>query len=294
MHPAPFEYVRPASLAEALRLLAEQGDEAKVMAGGQSLMPMLNLRLARPACVVDISCLPELRQVRQEGDTLQIGALVRHQEIHASPAIRAAAPLLSEAAGLIGNIRVRHRGTIGGSLAHADPAAELGGCALALRAEIEATGNAGSRRIPADEFFVMIMTTALEPGELITGVRIPAAPPRTGASFQEMVRRAGDFAIVGVGAQVSLAADNATVAAVGIGLIGVGYTPLRAAAAEAALLGRAATAESLAAAAALAVEGIDPQDDPMASAEYRRLIVPVMVRRALTTAVARAQSAEGR
>lgn len=290
MHPAPFEYVRPASLSEALRLLAEYGDEAKVMAGGQSLMPMLNLRLARPARVVDIGRLPELRQVRREGDTLQIGALVRHQEIHESPVVRAAAPLLSEATGLIGNIRVRHRGTIGGSLAHADPAAELGGCALALRAEIEATSAAGSRRIPADEFFVMIMTTALQPGELITGVRIPVAPPRTGASFQEMVRRAGDFAIVGVGAQVSLAADNTTVAAVGIGLIGVGYTPLRAAAAEAALLGKAATAENLAAAAALAVEGIDPQDDPMASAEYRRLIVPVMVRRALATAVARAQS----
>lgn len=289
MYPAPFQYLKPTSLEEAFRFILEYGEDLKILAGGQSMLPMLNLRLARPAYVMDITGISDLTEIRVEGERISIGALVRHQTVVTDEIIREKAPLLSEAAGLIGNIRVRHRGTIGGSLAHADPAAEMAACALALGAEIEVVGPDGLRLIPADQFFLGMMTTSLGADEIITRIHFPVAGPRSGASFKELVRRAGDFAIVGVGCHVSLEEDGQTISKAGIGLIGVAATAVQATAAEQALVGLAATAEVIEAAAQLAVNVIDPSDDLSASSEYRREITPVMVRRALQEAVDRAR-----
>jgi carbon-monoxide dehydrogenase medium subunit len=297
MHPVPFQYLKPTSLAEAFGFINEYGDDLKILAGGQSLIPMMNLRMARPAYVMDISRIAEFQGVESKAGRLSIGALTRHSTITAHTEISTVAPLLCEGAGYIGNIRVRHRGTIGGSLAHADPAAELGAVAVALKAEIEVISSTDTRIIPAADFFVSIMTTSLSEGEMIARVHFPSAGPRTGARFVELVRRAGDFAIVGAGAQVTLESDNLTIKSVGLGLIGVANTPICPTAVEAALRGRAGTPENLAAASQEVIGSIDPMDDLSASAKYRQTIAPVMVRRALEEAITRAQSqlaAEGR
>jgi carbon-monoxide dehydrogenase medium subunit len=279
---APATYHRAASVDEAISLLAEYGDEAKVLAGGQSLIPMMSLGLARPGHLVDIGRIPDLGAVNVDG-AVRIGALVRHAALEAPPAdVRAAAPLLVAAAPYIGHEAVRARGTFVGSVVHGDPAGEWPAVAMALDAEIELRSLGGSRTVAARDFFLGPLTTDIADDELAVAVRLPAAPPGTGAAALELAYRHGDYAVVGVVAQLTLdEADCVTDARVG--LLGVGGTPIRAAAAEATAqggpsafvdAGRAAAAEC------------DPLTDATASAAYRRRMVAVYVRRALEQAFA--------
>ena len=278
----PFEYAAPETLAEALALLREHGAEAKVLAGGQSLVPLLNYRLARPRLVVDINGLP-LAGVRVDNGSLQLGALTRHHELEELPEIARSAPLLPEVARLIGNVRVRSLGTVGGSLAHADPAAELPMAVVALDARLTLASASGSRTVPARDFFTGYLSTALAPDELLTAIEVPVTLGM-GWAVEEFARRAGDFAVVAVAAGVSLdrrgRVDDARLA-----LGGVADRPVRATAAEDVLRGQEPSAERLARAAEVVRERLDPQSDAFASGAYRRLLAGVLTRRALTRAV---------
>ena len=282
----PFDYRAPTTLAEALALLRDHGEEAKPLAGGQSLVPLLTLRLARPAVLVDLNGLDELRAVRREGDALFVGALVRHRALERGEGALAACPLLQEAAPLIGNVRVRTLGTIGGSLAHADPAAEWPAVVRALDGAVLVRGPGGDRAVPAGEFFVGALVTALRPGELIVGVRLPALGPHVGFAVEEFSRRAGDFAIVAAVAVVELAPDG-TVARARVSLAGVGAIPQRLPEIEAALAGQRPDAETLRRAASH-LGAIEPEGDAHASAAYRRHLARVLTARALVRAAARA------
>ena len=291
MKPPPFTYHRPSTLDEALDLLGEYGDEAKVLAGGQSLMPLLSLRLAHPAHLVDINRIDgQLGQVVQYDSGLSVGALVRQRAAETSAVVREGCPLLAEALPLIGHTQIRNRGTVCGSLAHADPASELPAVTLALDAEMVAQSRArGTRRIAADAFFHGYLTTALEPDELLTEVRLPAWPAGTGWSFQEVTRRHGDFALVGVAAALRL--DTAgTCQDVRLAAIGAGPGPLRGRAAEAALRGQPFSTESVAAAAQELGKAVDPASDVQATAAYRRHVTVVLARRALEEAATRARA----
>jgi CO/xanthine dehydrogenase FAD-binding subunit len=236
MKPPRFEYHAPRALDEALALLARQGDRAKVLAGGQSLIPLLNFRLAHPEVLVDINRIGDLAYVRANGDGLAIGALTRQHAVERSETVRARAPILAEACRFIGHLPIRHRGTIGGSLAHADPASELPAVMVALEAQLTLAREQARRTMSAAGFFVGPLTTALAPGELLVEVRVPDPPRRTGGAFVEMARRAGDFALVGVAALITLDASGRCERA-RIALCGVGPTPIRARAAEDAVLG---------------------------------------------------------
>jgi len=291
MKPPPFTYHRPSTLDEALDLLGEYGDEAKVLAGGQSLMPLLSLRLAHPAHLVDINRIDgQLGQVAQHDSGLSVGALVRQRAAETSAVVREGCPLLAEALPLIGHTQIRNRGTVCGSLAHADPASELPAVTLALDAEMVAQSRArGTRRIAADAFFHGYLTTALEPDELLTEVRLPAWPAGTGWSFQEVTRRHGDFALVGVAAALRL--DMAgTCQDVRLAAIGAGPGPLRGRAAEAALRGQPFSTESVTAAAQELGKAVDPASDVQATAAYRRHVTVVLARRALEEAATRARA----
>ena len=291
MKPAPFTYVRPNSMEETLRLLDERGESAKVLAGGQSLVPLLNLRLARVDALIDIAHLPGLDEIDVGADgTLTIGALVRQRELVASPLVRRHAPLLAECAPLIGHPGTRNRGTVGGSIAHADPAAELPAALLALEATIVAVSSRGTREIPAGAFFSDLFTTALAPQELVTAVRIPAALPHSGWTCLELARRHGDFALVGVAAGVSLDGDGRCAEA-RLSLFGVGSTPVRAMASEALLQDNALTPRLVTEAAQQAAASLDPFDDVQATGQYRKTVAAVYTERALTLAVERAQTA---
>ena len=265
MIPAPFDYVAARTPEHALELLASKGEDAKPLAGGHSLLPMMKLRLAAPSVLIDIGRLSELAGIRADGDDLVIGATTCHADLAASDLARAEAPLLAHAAGQVGDPQIRHRGTIGGSLAHADPAADLPLAVLALGASIELTGPAGVRVVAADDFFTGFFETAVDPGELLTAIRVPRRPG-VGWGYQKFVRRANDWAIVGV-------------AAVGgrIALANMGPTPLRARAAERALADGASPAE----AARLAAEGTHPGEDIHADPGYRQHLARVLTRRAL-------------
>lgn len=288
MKPAPFTYVRPETVDEAVRFLSEHGDEAKPISGGQSLMPMMNLRLVYLDYLVDIGRLPDLDTVTAASDGgLELGGLVRHHQLLDDATVRERAPVLAEAAPLIGHPAVRRRGTVGGSLAHADPAAELPTAMLALDATIRTASTSGRREIPASEFFQSIFTTSLEPGEIVVGVRIPAPAPRTGWSVRELMRRHGDFAIVGVMAGLT-AGENNRCEAARIVLFGVAETPYRAAEAEKSLRGESVTPEALAEAARLATASLEPPSDIHASGEYRKEAGRVYTERALTQAWERA------
>ncbi|HEU0337175.1 MAG TPA: FAD binding domain-containing protein [Gaiellaceae bacterium] len=288
MKPPPFEYVAPRSLDEAVAALAEHGDEAKVMAGGQSLVPLLAFRLARPSVVVDVNRVAGLEGARLEGDTLELGALTRQRDVELLPGLRERCPMVVEAVEQIGHVAIRNRGTVGGSLAHADPAAEWTALALALDAELDLHGPGGTRTLPARDFLISYFTTALQPDEVLTRIRLRVPNGRTGSCFLELARRHGDFAIAGVGALVSLGADG-TVADARVALIGVGERAVRADAAERVLRGAEPTGDVVAEAAA-AVDGeIEPNGDIHASADYRRHVAGVLVRRALETAVTRAR-----
>jgi carbon-monoxide dehydrogenase medium subunit len=269
--PAAFRYERVSTVDEALAKLAEHGDDAKVLAGGHSLLPLMKLRLAAPEYLVDIGPLDELRHVRLDGDEVVIGALSRYHDLERDPVLLEHAPLLAHVSGEVGDRQVRHRGTLGGSLVHADSAADLPAVVLASDAVLVARGPSGERRIPAAEFFLGPFTTPLEPDELLTEVRLPRQTG-LGWGFEKFTRRAIDWAMVGV-------------AVVGgqVGLINMGGVPLRAPATEAALASGASTED----AAALAAEGTNPPDEPHATAEYRRHLARVLTRRALTQAATR-------
>jgi carbon-monoxide dehydrogenase medium subunit len=282
----PFEYAAPATLEEALALLREHGEEGKVLAGGQSLIPILQYRLARPRVVIDINGLP-LGDIVVEDGRVRLGALVRHHQLEESDAIARRCPVLGEAARLIGNVRVRTLGTVGGSLAHADPAAELPAVMTALDARLAVAGPAGRRTLAARDFFTGLLTTALAPDEILTDVEIGALPAH-GWAVEEMSRRAGDFAIVAVVALVSLdgrgRVDDARLA-----FGGVADRPVQARAAEDALRGREPSTDALARAAQIARDALDPPSDAFVSGAYRRHVAGVLCRRALTRAVERAR-----
>ena len=286
MKPAPFRYERPSSVEEATALLARHGTEAKVLAGGQSLMPLLNMRLARPAVLIDINRVQGLGAIRAENGHLVIGATVRDREAELSAEVGDRCPLLTEALRHIGHVEIRNQGTVCGSLAHADPVAELPLVAVALDAELVATGTRGRRTIPAAEFFVSYLTTALAEDELLTEMRLPALPPRAGWSFVEFARRQGDYALVAVAALLERGPGGACSRA-RVVLGGVDATPHRAMAAERALVGAPLTPETFAAAGRAAAASIDPPSDVQASGAYRRKLAVVLVERALAQAAER-------
>jgi carbon-monoxide dehydrogenase medium subunit len=274
MIPASFDYVRAGSADEALSLLQEHGDEAKVLAGGHSLLPLMKLRLATPSVLIDVGRVDELSYVRHDGDTVAIGALTRHHDVVHSEVVRAQVPLLAAAAETIGDPQVRHRGTIGGSLVHGDPASDLPAVVLALGGSLVLRGPMEERVVGASDFFTGFLETAAQPDELLTEVRLPALPS-AGWSFQKFHRRAQDWAIVGVAAVQNGGA--------GIGLVNMGSAPIRATAVEGALAAGASVAD----AAALAAQGTEPPRDLNASSEFREHLARVLVRRALEECAAR-------
>ena len=287
MKPPRFEYHAPRALDEALTLLARHGDRAKVLAGGQSLIPLLNFRLAHPGTLVDINRIGDLAYVRANGAGLAIGALTRQHAVERSAEVRAHVPILAEACRFIGHLPIRHRGTIGGSLAHADPASELPAVMVALEAQLTLAREQTRRTVSAESFFVGPLTTALEPGELLVEVRVPDPPRRTGGSFVEMARRAGDFALVGVAALVTLDASGRCERA-RIALCGVGPTPMRARAAEEALVGGTPSGAALDEAARRAAAATSPPSDVHGSADFRRKLALHFTREAIATAADRA------
>ena len=282
MIPAKFDYVRPSSLAEAVQALAGGGDEAKVIAGGQSLLPLLRLRLAYPDLLVDLGGLGELTGVRDAGDALVIGAMTTHYSLIRDPLIREHCGLIAETAATVADPAVRHRGTIGGSLAHADPAGDLPAVISALDATLVATGPGGEREIAAADFFVDYLTTALEPGEILTAIRVPKLGPGWGFRYEKFQPTAQAWAIVGVAALARR--ENGHVAEARVGLTNMGTVPVRARAAEAAAAGAEASRQALAAAAVNADEGSEPPSDLRAAADYRRHLARVLTGRALAGA----------
>ncbi|MFB3737341.1 MAG: xanthine dehydrogenase family protein subunit M [Candidatus Velamenicoccus archaeovorus] len=289
MKPAPFAYEAPATLDEAVGLLARYGDEAKVLAGGQSLAPLLAFRLAAPTVLIDLNGVRELEHAHLDGDTLVLGALTRHRTVEQMAELRTRCRMLAEGVSLIGHVAIRNRGTVGGSLAHADPAAEWPSLVLALDGEIDATGPTGTRTIPAAGFFESYFTTTLAADEIVREVRLHLPDGgRTGSTYVELARRHGDFALAGVGALLSLGGDG-TISDARVVLIGVRDRAVRSAAAEAILRG-SAPSEELFAEAAEAIDGeIDPVSDIHGSSDFRRHLAKVLVRRALGRARDRAE-----
>jgi carbon-monoxide dehydrogenase medium subunit len=273
--PAAFDYVRAGSAEEAISLLGEHGEDAKLLAGGHSLLPLMKLRLATPTVLIDIGRVRDLAYVRTEGDEVRIGALSRHCDVEDSPVLATEAPLLSYVAAQVGDRQVRHRGTIGGSLAHGDAASDLPAAVLALGGSLVMRGPAGERVVPADEFFLGFLETALGPDELLTEIRVPRVAG-VGWSYQKFVKRAADWAIVG--AAVVRGGDRA-----GVALVNMASVPLRASAVEAALVSGASITD----AADLAAEGADPSADIHASVEFRQHLARVLVRRGLEEAATR-------
>lgn len=289
MKPAAFAYHPMKSLAETTALLAELGDEGRILAGGQSLVPLMNFRLAQPSHVVDINGVTELAYIRRSGDRIAIGALARQAQVERSEDVRRDVPLLAEALTWVAHPPVRHRGTVVGSIAHADPAAELPCVALALDALMTITSAGGSRTVPAEEFFVGPFSTAIRTGELVTEASFPVAPPHSGQAFAEFARRHGDFAIAG--AAVTLTLDGGKVGTARVVLCGVGPIPLRARGAEEALRGAVPDAGVVAAAADAAVVGLEPSADIHGGSAYRVQVAREQVHKAITTAVERARVA---
>ncbi|MCU1462445.1 MAG: molybdopterin dehydrogenase FAD-binding protein [Acidimicrobiales bacterium] len=289
MKPAPFEYHRPDTVAEAVTVLAAHGDEAKPLAGGQSLVPMLALRLARFEHLVDVNFVDELVGIDRADGWLRIGAMTRQAAVERDAVVAADAPLLARATPLIGHFQIRNRGTIGGSLAHADPASEYPAVAVALGAEVEIAAAGGSRTVAAADFFLGTWTTALADGELLTAVRLPVWSGRCGFAIEEMARRLGDFALAGAAVAIRLNDADDGVAAAGIGLFGVGPTPVKARRAEAALVaGERHPAEI----GRLAMADADPTDDVHATAGYRTRVGAHLVARAVERALAEARGGQ--
>lgn len=288
MQPRAFEYVRASTLSEAVNLLEKHGEQAKILAGGQSLIPLMKLRLAAPHLVIDISRVPGLAFLREDGDALHIGAMTRHREFAESSLIRERYPLLADVARVLGDPQVRNLGTIGGSLVHADPAGDWGAALMAFDTSLVATGPNGRRTLSIDDFFQDTFTTALAPAELLTEIRIPTPAPRSGGAYKKLKRKTGDFATVAVSAQVALAGDG-TITSARLGLGAVGPVPFRATRAEASLAGKPPADAAFAEAGRLASEGSEPTPDLHGSAEYKRAMVRILVRKALETAAERAR-----
>jgi aerobic carbon-monoxide dehydrogenase medium subunit len=292
MKPPRFEYHDPASPREAAQILADAGGDGKVLAGGQSLMPMLNMRLARPSVLVDVHRLDELSYVRRDNGHLAVGAVTTHAAVLASAEARAACPLLPLALPLVGHAAIRNRGTVGGSLAHADPNAELPAVALTLDATFVAESVRGRRELPASDFFVSWFTPALEPDELLVEVRFEAQPPAAGSAFEEVARRHGDFAQVGIAATLELGPGDVP-RDVRLTSFATGPTPVRLIAAEAELDGRPLSEESLDAAARAASAAVEPVDDVHATADYRREVLARLLRRAVRAAAEDSRARRG-
>jgi CO/xanthine dehydrogenase FAD-binding subunit len=291
MKPPPFDYADPRTVAEAVSLLARHEGEAKILSGGQSLIPLLNMRLARPSLLIDIAKVPDLDYVREADGGLAIGAMTRQRTVEFSPVVRKRHPLLHAATLLIAHPQNRNQGTVGGSLAHADPAAELPALAVVLDATLRAVGPGGERTIAAADFFVTYLTTALEPAEVLIEVRFPTLPDRTGWSVMELARRHGDFALAGAVTTVTLDSSGRCAAA-HLVLFGVGATPVRARAAESLIVGEKPDAKLWERAGEKASAEIDePLTDVHATAAYRRDLARVLTRRALAEAAGRAAAA---
>jgi carbon-monoxide dehydrogenase medium subunit len=279
------------SVDEALAELAEHGDAAKLLAGGQSLVPMLNMRLVAPARLIDLNRVGALAYIAERDGGVAIGAMTRQRAAERSPLVAARVPLLADALPWVGHFQIRNRGTVGGTLSHADPAAELPAVAVVLDARLTVRGRAGARVLAAADFFRTHLTTALEPTELLAEVWLPPAPPGSGAAWVELARRHGDYALVGVGAVVTMAGERVTAAR--LALTGVGGAPVRAREAEALLAGQPLTPPVLADVAAAVRRAIDPGSDIHASADYRRRVAGVLAGRVLLQAAARAKGAAG-
>jgi len=288
MHPYPFAYHRASSIDDALQLLAAHPDDGKLLAGGHSLLPVMKLRLAQPGHIIDITGLDELRGVQQLDGAIQIGALTTHHEVATDPIVREHAGLLAQIAHVVGDQQVRHRGTIGGALAHADPAADYPAGVLALDAEVIVRGPDGERVIPIGEFFVGFLTTSLDPRELITAIRIPARAG-TGFRYEKMANPASGYAIVGVAVVVSTASGG-TIDDIRVGITGATDTAFRATAVEDALRGGPGDLETVKAAASKATDGIDVLGDIHAPVDYRTRVTQNLTRRAILTALDRASA----
>jgi len=283
MFPPRFDYAAPRTLDEALALLAQHGDDAKVLAGGQSLIPLMKFRFAAPKIVVDINRIPGLDAIEERDGALVVGALARHNQIAESPVVKAGWPLIATCAPLVADPLVRNLGTMAGSLAHADAGGDWGSAMLALNGSVVARSQSGERTIPVSELFESTFTTILRPDELITEVRVPKPAGKAGGTYLKMERKVGDFATVGAAVQLEL--SNGSIGRAGIGLTAVGITNIRATAAEQSLAGAAPTDEAFAQAARLAAEAADPSSDLRGSAEYKREIVRVYVQRGLARAL---------
>lgn len=282
MIPASFDYVAPTTVADALAALAEHGDDAKVLAGGQSLLPILRMRLNAPSVVVDLGRIPELQGVSEEGDAIVIGAMTPYAAVLASELVSTHAGLLSKAVATVADPQIRHRGTVGGALVHADPAGDVGAPVLALGAELVIAGAGGqTRTVAADDFFEDLFTTAVGEGELLTQIRIPKHTG-WGSHYEKFVRVSHQWSIVAVAAAVRV--DGGSIAEARVGLTNMGATPLRARAVEEALVGRAATDEAVRAAVAQVAEGTNPPSDLNGGADYRRHLATVLTRRAVLAA----------
>src|SRR5487761_1010297 len=287
MFPAAFDYQSPATLDEALAVLAKRGDDAKVMAGGQSLIPLLKLRFAQPSLILDIGRIQGLNGIKRDDGHVAIGALVRHVDVERSKDLEAWLPMMIEASHWIADPLVRNRGTLVGSICHADPSGDWGSIMLALNAELIAQSSKGERVIPVDGFFQGPFTTTLRPDEVVTAIRIPVPTGSTGGSDHKLERKVGDFATVAVSVQVELNGRKVTKA--GIGLTSVGATNIKAKKAEQALVGHELTDDVIAQAAKLAAEAAEPKDDIRGTAAYKKDVVRVFVQRGLKAALARAQ-----
>lgn len=287
MIPPSFEYLRPNTIPEAISLLQQYGQEAKILSGGQSLIPMMKLRLARPSYLVDINRIKGLSYVKEEGGFLKIGGLTRESELEASPIIQLKYPIILDTAHVIADPQVRNLATVGGNLAHGDPANDHPATMLALGAQVVATGPRGERTIPIEEFFVSLFTTALQPTEILTEIRIPAAAAHTGGGYVKLERKVGDFATAAVAAHLALN-NQGIVQKAGIGLTNVGPKPIKARKAEDFLRGKKADAAAIAQAAQLAADEAQPSSDLRGPAEYKKGLVKELAKRALSRAAERA------
>ena len=285
MIPAVFDYQAPTTIDEALSLLAANPDEAKILAGGHSLIPAMKLRLAQPGMLVDIGRIKDLAYIREEGDQIAIGAMTTHYQIESSALLQKICPLLPDCASHIGDVQVRNKGTIGGSVAHSDPAGDWPAAIIALNAQMVLVGANGERTIKADEFFVDLLTTALTPGEILREIRVPKPSGRFAHAYQKVRHPASGFAVVGIAVAIRLAADGSCETA-GIGVTGVASKAYRATVVEAALKGQKLNAETIAQAAAHASDGVDANSDLYASEDYRRHLAQVYTSRALQQSLA--------
>ena len=287
MIPASFDYIAAKNLDDAISLLAKHKDDAKILAGGHSLLPAMKLRLMQPKVLIDLGRIKDLSYIKEEGGQLRIGAMTTHFQIETSDVVRRACPLLTETATHLGDMQVRNKGTIGGSLAHSDPAADWPAAILALDAEIIATSAKGDRTIKAADFFVEMLTTALQPGEILREIRIPAGKGKAAQAYVKVRHPASGFAVVGVAVNLSL--DGSKCQSAAIGITGVSSRAYRAAKVEGALKGAALDAKTLASACSHAADDVDINSDLYASADYRKQLAAVYTRRALETAIGRSK-----